>query len=93
MLLLILAFILVIAGLVFLAIKAKKAGFLEDANDNNVPDVVEEKAKKIKDEAVQRAAEIKKEVSDVGAAAKELGKQVSHIPGAVAGKRRAGRKK
>lgn len=93
MLLLVIAFVLVIAGLVFLAIKAKNAGFLEDANGNYVPDVVEDKAKKIKDEVAARAKEVSKEVADVGAAVKEVGKQASHVPGAVAGKRRSGRQK
>lgn len=93
MLLLVIAFVLVIAGLVFLAIKAKNAGFLEDANGNYVPDVVEDKAKKIKDEVTARAKEVSKEVADVGAAVKEVGKQASHVPGAVAGKRRSGRQK
>lgn len=93
MLLLVIALVLVLAGLVFLAIKAKDAGFLDDANGNYVPDVVEDKAKKIKDEVTSRAKEVSKEVADVGAAVKEVGKQASHIPGAVAGKRRSGRQK
>jgi hypothetical protein len=93
MLLIIVASILVIAAFVFLAIKARKAGFLEDDNGNYIPDVVEDRAKKVKDEVASRAKEVSKEVSDVGAALKEVGKQASHIPGAVAGKRRAGKKK
>lgn len=93
MLLLVIALVLVFAALVFLAIKAKNAGFLEDANGNYVPDPVEERVKKIKDEITSRAKEVSKEVSDVGAAVKEVGKQASHIPNAVAGKRRSGRQK
>jgi len=93
MLLIVIALVPVLAGLVFLAIKAKNSGFLDDANGNYVPDVVEDKAKKIKDEITSRAKEVSKEVADVGAAVKEVGKQASHIPGAVSGKRRSGRQK
>lgn len=92
MLLIVLAALLTLAVFVFLAIKAKKAGYLNDENDNYIPDVVENKAKHIKDETVKRAKEVKKEVSDVGAAVKEVGKQISHIPGAVSGNKRKGKK-
>lgn len=92
MLLIVLAALLTLAVFVFLAIKAKKAGYLNDENDNYIPDVVENKAKQIKNETVQRAKEVKKEVSDVGVAVKEVGKQISHIPGAIAGNKRKGKK-
>lgn len=92
MLLIIVAGLLLLAAFVFLAIKAKDAGFLEDKNGNYVPDVVEDKAKAVKDEAVVRAGEVSKELKDVGAAVKEVGKQISHLPGAISGKRRSGKK-
>lgn len=92
MLLLVIAGLLLIAAFVFLAIKAKNAGFLDDENNNNIPDVVEEKVKVIKDETVARAHEVSNELKDVGNAVKEVGKQISHVPGAIAGKRRSGRK-
>jgi len=76
----------------YLAVNGSKAGLFEDKNDNNIPDVVEEKVKKVKNEVVSRAKEVSKEVSDVKNAVKEVGKQISHVPGAVAGKKRAGRK-
>jgi hypothetical protein len=92
MLLLVIAGLLLLAAFVFLAIKAKNAGFLEDQNGNHIPDVVEEKAKAIKNETVARAQEVSKEMKDVGNAIKEVGKQISHVPGAIAGKRRSGKK-
>lgn len=91
-LLIIVAGLLLVAAFVFVAIKAKNAGFLDDHNNNNIPDVLETKAKFIKDEAIKRAHEVSKELKDVGNSVKEVGKQISHVPGAIAGKRRSGRK-
>lgn len=76
----------------YLAVNGSKAGLFEDKNDNNVPDIVEEKVKKVKSEVVSRAKEVSKEISDVKEAVKEVGKQLSHVPNAVAGKKRSGRK-
>lgn len=74
---------------IYLAVKGLK---IEDKNNNNIPDVIEDKAKAIKEEVKARVAEVTKEVADVKKAVKEVGKQASHIPGAAAGKKRAGRK-
>ena len=80
----------VVAFFVYLAIKGLK---IEDKNNNNIPDVVEDKFNKVKEEVVSRAKEVSKELSDVKEAVKEVGRQASQVPGAVAGKKRPGRKK
>lgn len=88
----IVSILITVTVFVYLAVNGSKAGLFDDKNDNNIPDVVEEKVKKVKQEVVSRAKEVSKEVSDVKNAVKEVGKQISHVPGAVAGKKRAGRK-
>ena len=76
----------------YLAVIGSKAGLFDDHNDNNIPDIIEDKVKKVKKEVASRIDEVSKEVSDVKKAIKEVGKQASHIPGAVSGKKRSGRK-
>lgn len=84
--------LLVVTAFVYLAVRGAKEGLFDDKNNNNIPDVVEDKAKAIKKEVKDRVREVTKEVADVKNAVKEVGKQASHIPGAVAGKKRSGRK-
>lgn len=88
----VISILLVVTAFVYLAVRGAKEGLFDDKNNNNVPDIVEDKVKKVKNEVVSRAKEVSKEVSDVKKAVKEVGKQLSHVPGAVTGKKRSGRK-
>jgi len=65
---------------------------IKDEDKNFIPDVIEDKAKKIKEETKHRAKRIKEELNDVGAAIKEVGNQIGDLPDAAKGKTRKGRK-
>jgi hypothetical protein len=65
---------------------------IKDEDKDFIPDVIEDKAKKIKNETKHRAKRIKEELSDVGAAIKEVGNQIGDLPDAAKGKTRKGRK-
>ena len=94
------AIILVVAGLIMLGVYLKKKGIFDDNNNNHIPDFADKVAKdttdkinSILDEAEARIAEVVTESKDVAKAIKEVGNQIGDIPKAVAGKKRAGRKK
>jgi hypothetical protein len=94
------AIILVVAGLIMLGVYLKKKGLFDDNNNNHIPDFADKVAKdttdkinSILDEAEARIAEVVTESKDVAKAIKEVGNQIGDIPKAVAGKKRAGRKK
>lgn len=65
---------------------------IKDVDKDFIPDVVEDKVKHIKKETKHRAKRIKEELSDVGAAIKEVGNQIGDLPDAAKGKTRKGRK-
>jgi hypothetical protein len=65
---------------------------IKDEDKDFIPDVIEDKAKKIKNETKHRAKRIKEELADVGAAIKEVGNQIGDLPDAAKGKTRKGRK-
>jgi len=62
---------------------------IEDQDDNNIPDVVDEKIKAVK----YRTQRIKEEIGDVVKASKEVISQVKDIKEATKGEARKGRKK
>lgn len=63
-------------------------GKIKDADRDMIADAAEQAAAEIK----ERAKTVVKEISDVGAAVKEVGNQIGDLPSAVAGKTRVGRK-
>jgi hypothetical protein len=65
---------------------------IKDANKNFIPDTVEDKAIKVKEQTMHRLGRIKEELADVGAAIKEVGNQIGDLPDAAKGKTRKGRK-
>ena len=65
---------------------------IKDEDKDFIPDAIEDKVKKIKNETKHRAKRIKEELSDVGAAIKEVGNQIGDLPDAAKGKTRKGRK-
>jgi coenzyme F420-reducing hydrogenase delta subunit len=59
-----------------------KKGKIADANNNNIPDAIEEKVEEVKEvvkETKIRAKRVAEEAKDVVAAVKEVGKQVSQV--------------
>ena len=72
-----------------------KSGKIEDKDGNNIPDVIDEKVKEVKEtvtEVKQRVKRVKEEASDVVKAVKEVGKQVKDVTKAAKGTPRRGRK-
>jgi methyl-accepting chemotaxis protein len=59
-----------------------KKGKIQDANNNNIPDAIEEKVEEVKavvKETKVRAKRVAEEAKDVVAAVKEVGKQASQV--------------
>ena len=59
-----------------------KKGKIKDANNNNIPDAIEEKVEEVKEvvkETKIRAKRVAEETKDVVAAVKEVGKQASQV--------------
>ena len=90
----------VIIGVIVLAFGAYawyyKQGKINDADKDFIPDEVEaavEEIKKAALEAKRRGKNVKTELKDVIAAAKEVGNQMGDVGAAVKGKKRQGRKK
>ena len=67
-------------------------GKIKDADKNFIPDVIEDKAAKVKEQTMHRLGRIKEELADVGNAIKEVGNQIGDLPDAAKGKTRKGRK-
>ena len=84
--------LLVLAAILVAAIWMNKKGILKDDNNNYVPDVAEDKAKKIKKETLRRAKRVSEETKDVLDSLKEVGNQIGDIPKAIKGETRTGRK-
>jgi hypothetical protein len=97
---LILLALLVAGGIAYLLMKSGK---IQDANNNNIPDAIEEKVEDIKEvvnevkekvEVVkQRAKRVKEEVADVVKATKKVVEQAKDITKAANGATRKGAKK
>ena len=84
--------LLFVAGTIFFFIKAGK---IEDKDGNNIPDVIDEKVKKVKEvveETKSRVKRVKEEVADVVEAVKEAVEQSKDVVEAAKGKNRRGRK-
>jgi hypothetical protein len=73
-----------------------KKGKIQDANNNNIPDAIEEKVAEVKavvKETKVRAKRVAEEAKDVVAAVKEVGKQASQVAKATkSSEARKGRK-
>ena len=72
-----------------------KFGKIEDKDGNNIPDVVDEKVKKVKEVAKEvkaRAEKVSEEAADVVKAVKEVAKQSKDVAEAAKGQNRRGRK-
>jgi len=67
-------------------------GKIKDADKDFIPDAIEDKAIKVKEQTMHRLGRIKEELADVGAAIKEVGNQIGDLPDAAKGKTRKGRK-
>ena len=65
---------------------------IKDEDKDFIPDAIEDKATKVKEQTMHRLGRIKEELADVGAAIKEVGNQIGDLPDAVKGKTRKGRK-
>jgi archaellum component FlaC len=97
---LILLALLVAGGIAYLLMKSGK---IEDANNNNIPDAIEEKIEDVKEvveevkekvEVVkQRAKRVKEEVADVVKATKKVVEQAKDISKAAKGSTRKGAKR
>jgi len=67
-------------------------GKIKDADKDFIPDAIEDKAIKVKEQTMHRLGRIKEELADVGNAIKEVGNQIGDLPDAAKGKARKGRK-
>ena len=67
-------------------------GKIKDADKDFIPDAIEDKAIKVKEQTMHRLGRIKEELADVGNAIKEVGNQIGDLPDAAKGKTRKGRK-
>ena len=65
---------------------------IKDEDKDFIPDAIEDKAIKVKEQTMHRLGRIKEELADVGAAIKEVGNQIGDLPDAAKGKTRKGRK-
>ena len=97
-LLIIILIVAALAGITW--VLTKYFNLFTDADEDGIPDEVEEKVenvtkavKKTTKEVKRRAKRVKEELSDIGGAAKDLANQVGDVGAAVKGKPRAGRKK
>lgn len=73
-----------------------KKGKINDRDGDLIPDEIEDAVEEIKKaalEAKRRGKNVKNELKDVLAAAKELGNQLGDVGAAAKGKKRQGRKK
>ena len=65
---------------------------IKDEDKDFIPDVIEEKAKKIKEATMHRLSRVKEELTDIKNSIAEVGNQIGDLPDAVKGKTRKGRK-
>jgi uncharacterized protein YoxC len=69
-----------------------KKGLTKDDNNNMIPDAIEEKFSKIKEDIFYRVERVSEELKDVSKSIKEVGNQIGDVPKAFKGKPRTGRK-
>ena len=84
--------ILVLSLLANVALGLMHLNKIKDQNKNFIPDAIEDKAAKVKEQTMHRLGRIKEELADVGNAIKEVGNQIGDLPDAAKGKTRKGRK-
>ena len=75
------------------AIWLTRKGLTQDENKNFIPDSIEDKFNKLKEELSHRVDRVGEELKDVSEAIKEVGNQIGDVPKAASGKERKGRKK
>mgnify|MGYP001409031431 CR=1 FL=1 len=90
-LIVVLMVVLIILNL-FVAIWLAKKGFTKDENNNMIPDILEEKFAEIKADVSEKVERVGQELKDVSIAIKDVGKQITHVPKAFKGQKRAGKK-
>ena len=69
-----------------------KKGLTKDDNNNMIPDILEEKFAKMKDDMSKRVDRVGQELKDVTKAIKEVGNQIGDVPNAMKGQNRSGKK-
>ena len=76
-----------------------REGKIKDEDQDNIPDVLENKAEEVKQEikkvvkeTKRRSRRVKQELKDVGDAVKEVANQAGDVVDAAKGKKRRGRK-
>ena len=74
------------------AIWLTRKGLTKDDNNNMIPDILEEKFSKMKEDVSKRVDRVGEELKDVTKAIKEVGNQLGDVPKAVKGKNRPGKK-
>ena len=89
--------IFIISAIVAVAVifALMKFGKIEDKDGNNIPDVVDEKVKKVKEvakEVKERAKRVSEEAADVVKAVKEVANQSKDVVEAAKGDKRKGKK-
>jgi len=89
--------IFIISAIVAVAVifALMKFGKIEDKDGNNIPDVVDEKVKKVKEvanEIQSRVKRVSEEAADVVKAVKEVAKQTEDVIDAAKGNKRKGKK-
>ena len=89
--------IFIISAIVAVAVifALMKFGKIEDKDGNNIPDVVDEKVKKVKEvanEIQSRVKRVSEEAADVVKAVKEVAKQTEDVVEAIKGDKRKGKK-
>jgi hypothetical protein len=89
--------IFIISAIVAVAVifALMKFGKIEDKDGNNIPDVVDEKVKKVKEvanEVKERAKRVSEEAADVVKAVKEVANQSKDVVDAAKGNKRKGKK-
>jgi hypothetical protein len=89
--------IFIISAIVAVAVifALMKFGKIEDKDGNNIPDVVDEKVKKVKEvanEVKERAKRVSEEAADVVKAVKEVANQSKDVIDAAKGDKRKGKK-
>ena len=69
-----------------------KKGLTKDDNNNMIPDILEEKFAKMKDDMSKRVDRVGQELKDVTKAIKEVCNQIGDVHNAMKGQNRSGKK-
>jgi hypothetical protein len=88
--------VVVIVGTAIYYFGFYKKGKINDRDGDLIPDEIEDAVEEIRKAAIEakrRGKNVKNELKDVIAAAKELGNQIGDVGAAAKGKKRQGRKK